>query len=183
MRESQVEPDGFSWYISSASLRVPYKKSGYPGATHTERPHRQRSHHPATTAFPGQMPSSCMEKLLRWTQLSHDYTSWGILSKTNSSIKHGQPTDYKQKSYCVLRSFFFSEIINQNNVQPLIQDFAFEISSRVLYPIIIPLQFLEDPNLLKWPIYSVPSPDWIPPPHSWIRTAFPRPLLAFHCQV
>lgn len=121
---------------------------------HIERPHRQRSHHPVTTAFPGQMPSARMKTLWRWTQLSPDYTSWGTLRKTNSSIRHGQPTDLWAKELVCFKVICFSEIINQNNVQPLIQDFAFEISSHILYPIIKSLQFLKDPNLLKWPINS-----------------------------
>lgn len=118
-------------------------------------------------------------KTLRWIQLSPDIRHW------ESWVRLTPPLNMASQQIISKRVIVFQghSIINQNNVQPLVQDFAFEISSHILYPIIKSLQFLENPNLLKWLIYSGPSPDWIPPSHSWIRTAFPRPLLAFHCQV
>lgn len=82
---------------------------------------------------------------------------------------------YKQKELLCFKVICFSEIINQNNVQPLIQDFAFEIFSHILYPIIKSLQFLKDPNLLKWPINSDCEFHHL----SWIGTAFPDLCLPF----
>lgn len=83
-------------------------------------------------------------------------TSWGHPVQDVLLHWSSQPTDSWAKALLCSKVICFSVIDNQ---KPQIQDFTFEISAHILYPITNFPLFLNDSNLLIWPVYPLPSPD------------------------